>query len=205
MMTKVDPDFSNTFVAVIKNIVLMLAATMLMYSQAVSAKADKSTLNGEYRLGPEDQIEISVWKEDDLNRTVTVRPDGRISFPLAGELMVSGKTVNEVQREISKRIKKYIPEAVTSVSVMKVASYRIYVLGKVNSPGEYVLGTYVDVIQALSLADGLTPYASENNIKIIRRGDGEEKVFEFAYKETKEGKNLQQNIMLETGDVVVVP
>ena len=120
------------------------------------------------RLGPEDELDISVWKEADLNKIVVVRPDGRISFPLVGELLVAGKSVSYVQDEITKKIRKFIPEAIASVSIAKVASYRIFVLGKVKNPGQYILGSYVDVMQALTLADGLTPYASEEDIKIIR-------------------------------------
>lgn len=158
-----------------------------------------------YRIGPEDLLEISVWREPDLQREVLVRPDGGISFPLAGDLAVAGKTPQEVQHAITQRIRKYIPEAVVTVSVKQVSGYRIYVLGKVNNPGQFVVGRYVDVMQALTLAGGLTPYANESGIKIIRTEAGTQKVFPFHYAYVKNGRRLEQNIMLQSGDTVVVP
>lgn len=182
--------------------------SMLLFSSAVKAEmtgSDSGSNTNQYLLGPQDELEISVWKEDDLNKTVVVRPDGAINFPLAGEIFVAKKTVGQVQKEISRKIKNYIPEAVVTVSVAKVAGYRVYVLGKVNNPGEYILGSYVDVMQALTLADGFTPYASENDVKILRRQSGKKLMIEFDYSEVIRGKNLDQNITLLSGDIVVVP
>ncbi len=159
----------------------------------------------EYRIGPEDVLEISVWKEEALQREVLVRPDGGISFPLAGDLLAAGKTVRELQAEITEKIRKYIPEPVVTVSVATVAGYRVYVLGQVNNPGQFVVGRYVDVMQALTLAGGLTPYASGNKIKILRRENDKEIVLPFKYSAVKKGKALEQNIMLKRDDVVVVP
>jgi polysaccharide biosynthesis/export protein len=159
-----------------------------------------------YLIGPEDTLEISVWREEGLQREVLVRPDGRISFPLAGDLQAAGKTAEQVGEEIKQRISRYIPDPVVTVSVAKVAGYKIYVLGQVSKPGEFVVGRYVDVMQALTLAGGLTPYASQNNIKILRRGeDGEEIVLPFRYAAVRNGQDLWQNVMLQSGDVVVVP
>jgi polysaccharide export outer membrane protein len=158
-----------------------------------------------YRIGPEDLLFISVWKEEELQREVTVRPDGGISFPLAGNLQVAGKTVPEVEAEITRRIRRYIPEAVVTVSVKTISGYSVFVIGKVENPGQFTLGRYVDVIQALTLAGGVTPFANEDNISILRRSTGKEIVFKFDYSDVKKGKNLQQNITLQSGDVVVVP
>ena len=159
----------------------------------------------QYRLNPEDEIKISVWKEEDLQGEVLVRPDGGISFPLVGDLKAGGKTIQELQNEIAGKIQRYIPEAVVSVSLVKLAGLKVYVIGKVNKPGLFVLGDYVDVMQALSLAGGVTPYADHDKIKILRRKNGQNIVFPFAYTEVAKGKKLEQNIVLETGDVVVVP
>lgn len=158
-----------------------------------------------YRIGAEDLLFISVWKEEELQREVTVRPDGGISFPLAGNLQVAGKTVPEVEAEITRRIRRYIPEAVVTVSVKTISGYSVFVIGKVENPGQFTLGRYVDVIQALTLAGGVTPFANEDNISILRRSDAKEIVFKFDYSDVKKGKNLQQNITLQSGDVVVVP
>lgn len=158
-----------------------------------------------YRIGPEDVLEISVWKEEGLEREVLVRPDGGVSFPLAGNIQVAGKTPEDVESEITAKIRKYIPDAVVSVSVAKISGYSIFVIGKVKKPGQFVVGRYVDVIQALTLAGGLTPYASENKISVLRRDAGKEIVLPFRYSSIKSGKNLKQNVILKSGDVVVVP
>jgi polysaccharide export outer membrane protein len=159
----------------------------------------------EYHINPEDVLEISVWREEDLRREVLVRPDGGISFPLAGNVEVAGRTVEQVRDELTRRIGEYIPDAVVSVAVVRVAGYQVYVLGKVNSPGQYTVGRYLDVMQALTLAGGLTPFANEDDISIIRRTASGEEVYEFDYSAIKRGRELDQNILLQSGDVVVVP
>ena len=180
----------------------LLTTIALFFSLSANAAVNAGD---QYILGPEDQLRISVWNEEDLDRIVVVRPDGRISFPLVGELMAAGKSVGHVRDEITKRVRRYIPKAIASVSMEKVAGYRIYVIGKVNSPGQYILGSYVDVIQALTLADGLNPYADEKNIKIIRRKNNKDVIHSFSYDDIKKGKSLSKNITLISGDVVVVP
>lgn len=177
---------------------LMLILALAAGNQATAAPED-------YRIGPEDILDISVWKEPDLQRQVLVRPDGGVSFPLAGDIQAAGKTPNEVQEEITKKLRRYIPAAVVTVSVAEISGYRIYVLGKVNNPGQFVVGRYVDVMQALTLAGGLTPYADEDSIRIIRRSPAGERTYRFEYAEVKNGDNLDQNILLKSGDVVVVP
>ncbi|MBX2884509.1 MAG: polysaccharide export protein [Granulosicoccus sp.] len=159
----------------------------------------------EYRIGPEDVLHISVWKEEDLDRKVLVRPDGGISFPLVGDIQVSGRTPLEVQDEIRARLLRYVPEAEVTVSVDKISGYTVFVLGEVQSPGQFTLGRYVDVVQALTLAGGTTPYASESKIKILRRQDGREVVYRFSFTDIERGRSLEQNIILQSGDVVVVP
>jgi polysaccharide export outer membrane protein len=159
----------------------------------------------DYELAPEDVLEISVWKEEGLTKDVVVRPDGGISFPLAGDMQAAGKTAQEIQLEITRRLMKYMAEPVVSVTVMKVAGNKIYVMGKVNKPGEYLAGRYLNVLQALSLAGGLTPFAAEDDIKVVRRQGDRELVFPFNYAEVRKGRKLEQNILLRGGDVVVVP
>jgi polysaccharide export outer membrane protein len=158
-----------------------------------------------YLLGPEDVLKISVWKDEQLTQETVVRPDGMITFPLIGEVIAAGRTLEDVRSEIAKRLVKFIPTPNVTVTVLKVLSYRIYVLGRVNKPGEFLVGHHTDVLQALSLAGGLTPYASENDIKIMRRGGGDQQVFRFRYGDVQKGKDLKQNILLQRGDVVMVP
>lgn len=158
-----------------------------------------------YRIGPQDVLDVFVWREPDLSKQVVVRPDGGISVPLAGDIQVAGKAVKDVQTEITQRMQAFIPEAAVTVSVGQVAGYRIYVLGKVNNPGEYVLGTYVNVSKALAIARGLNAFADQGAIKVVRSENGQERVFNFNYADVIQGKNLQQNIVLQSGDMIMVP
>jgi len=158
-----------------------------------------------YRIGPEDGLEISVWKEETLKSTVLVRPDGGISFPLAGDMIVAGKTAAEVRDELSRRIARFVPEPELTVAVVRVASYRVYVLGRVNKPGDIAVGRPIDVLQALSLAGGMTPFAVEDGIRIIRRVDGRAVPIPFDYSRLRKGGDLSQNIVLKSGDVLFVP
>ena len=159
-----------------------------------------------YLLGPEDVLKVAVWKDEQLTQEMVVRPDGMISFPLIGEVTAAGRTAEEVRLDVTKRLMKYLPTPNVTVTVLKVQSYRIYVLGRVLKPGEYQAGHHTDVLQALSMAGGLTPYAAENDIKIIRRQQGgEELVFPFRYGDARKGRELHQNIVLQRGDVVMVP
>lgn len=158
-----------------------------------------------YRIGPEDALEISVWKEEALKSTAIVRPDGGISFPLAGDVPVAGKTAAEVRDELVRRLSRFLPEPEVTVSVVRVASYRIYVLGRVAKPGDFTVGRTIDVLQALSLAGGMTPFASEDGIRIIRREAGTSVSIPFEYSRVRKGGDLSQNITLKSGDVLLVP
>jgi polysaccharide biosynthesis/export protein len=177
---------------------------------AIGTRAQEATLeaaapNGEYRVSAEDVLHISVWKEEGLDADAIVRPDGGISFPLAGDIPAAGLTPKEIEVEIARRLQRYIPEAVVSVSVIKIQGLRIYVTGKVRTPGQYTVGRYIDVLQALTLAGGLTPYANGGDIKVLRRENGRQVVYKFDYGDIQNGHHLDQNIALQTDDVVVVP
>ena len=164
-----------------------------------------SQLEPGYRLGAEDVLLVSVWKDEQLTREVVVRPDGMFSFPLVGDILAENQTVDDIRGDLVKRLTKYLPNPNVSVAVTKVASYKVYVVGRVNKPGEYVIGHYTDVLQALSLAGGLTPFAGENDIKVMRRVRGEQLAIPFRYGDIRKGKDLEQNILLQRGDVVMVP
>jgi polysaccharide export outer membrane protein len=159
-----------------------------------------------YRLGPEDILDIAVWKEPDLSRKdVLVRPDGGISFPLIGEVQVAGRSVADVRHELAARLRSFLPDPVVSVSLVKILYQRVYVIGKVNKPGEFMMGRQLDVLQALSMAGGLTPFAAANDIRIVRREGGEQVTLPFHYSRIEKGDGLEQNILLRPADVVVVP
>src|SRR5262245_22990364 len=128
-----------------------------------------------------------------------------VSFPLVGDVQAAGRTVEDLRLDIAKRLSRFIPSAHVSVSLTKLLSYRIYVLGRVSKPGEFMVGHHTDVLQAVSRAGGLTPFSSEYYLKIIRQPNGKDVVFEFRYGDAKKGKDLKQNILLQRGDVVMVP
>jgi len=158
-----------------------------------------------YRVAPEDILHISVWHEEGLDQEVLVAPDGRITFPLAGIIRAAGRTLDEIRDEIAQRIEKYVPQPVVTVALKANRGYKVYVIGNVQKPGEFVAGSYIDVMKALSLAGGLTRFAAENKIKVLRRENGGQKAIPFDYAEVVKGRQLEQNIILQTGDVVVVP
>lgn len=172
---------------------------------AASVPVSETPPDTSYLLGPEDVVKISVWKDEQLTQETVVRPDGMISFPLVGDVPAAGRTVEDLRADLAKRLSRFIPTAHVSVTTMKIQSYRIYVLGRVNKPGDFLVGHYTDVLQALSLAGGLTPFAAENDIKIVRRENGTQKTYRFRYGDVRNGTALTQNIVLRRGDVVVVP
>lgn len=158
-----------------------------------------------YQLGPEDVLEVSVWKEPDMTKQLVVRPDGKISYPLIGEIPAAGKTVKQVQEEISRKLEKFVTDASVTVILLKTQYYKFYVTGKVNKPGEFLAGRPTTVLQAISMAGGLTPFASPTSIKVVRKIGGQDQVYPFNYKDVSKGFHLSQDIILQPGDVVVVP
>ena len=158
-------------------------------------------------LGPEDVLEISVWKDEALSKQVVVRPDGKISFPLIGDVVAQGRTVDELRQAVEDKIKAFVPDAPVTVMVIQVGSPKVYVVGKVAKPGVYIMGKSLTVMQVLAMAGGTTPFADKDDVLIIRKEDGQQKSFclKFDYSKVAEGKDLSQNICLKPGDTVVVP
>ncbi|MBI3899651.1 MAG: polysaccharide biosynthesis/export family protein [Gammaproteobacteria bacterium] len=183
-----------------------------MEAQAQNSKTPAKTsaattveTSGGYEIGPEDLLEISVWHEKDLQREVLVKPDGWLTFPLIGNVEAAGKTSPQLENDIKTRLRKYMPDPVVTVTVKQIKGLKVFVIGKVGKPGEYVIGRYVDVLQALTLAGGLTPFAKEADIKIVRKQAGKESIIPFDYSEVKRGHSLEQNVTLRSGDVIIVP
>jgi polysaccharide biosynthesis/export protein len=158
-----------------------------------------------YVVQPGDTLQISVWKEVDLQGPVLVTPDGAFAFPLVGQVDARGKTVTELQKIVTDRLRPYIPDPVVTVSVKEIKGNKVYVIGQVNKPGEFIVNPRVDVMQALSMAGGTTAFAALSDIMILRRASGQQQAIKFNYSDLAKGRNLQQNIELRTGDVVVVP
>lgn len=160
----------------------------------------------DYRLQPGDFVSISVWKENDLKTVALVRPDGGLSFPLVGDVAAAGHTLGQVRDVLAQRLKPYIPDPVVTVAIKEIGGDHVYVLGRVNRPGEYPFSQPVDVMQALSLAGGATPFASLNHIVILHRdSSGEQHATRFRYSQVAHGRDLSQNVLLHSGDTVVVP
>jgi polysaccharide biosynthesis/export protein len=178
-----------------------LAIAMAMTTCALSA-ADSPP---DYTIGPGDVLDISVWKDEALTKSLVVLPDGKISFPLIGELRVGGKTVAQIKAEIEAKIIRYVPDVVLSVDVRQLNSMIVYVIGKVNNPGRFVMTGYLNVLQALSSAGGLNPFAKKGQIKVFHQDGDRTVIYAFDYEEVASGANLSQNIPLKRGDVIVVP
>ncbi len=163
--------------------------------------------DGSYRLSPGDMLEISIWKDDNMRRKVVVLPDGTISYPLAGHFRVAGMTVQEVEAKLVEKLKqgRYYKDVTITVSVMEARGNEIFVIGEVNNPGAFTARRQIDVMQALSLAGGLTEFADETDIVVLRRSQNGQESFPFDYSAVQSGRKLSSNILLQSGDTVVVP
>ncbi len=188
--------------------VLLALALALLCATAPLAPRDAAAqqLASDYRLNPGDVIEISVWKEPELQREVLLLPDGNIAFPLVGTVKAAGRTPGEIQSLVEERLTRYFPEPVVTVSILRVAGNKLYVTGQVNQPGQFTVDQPVDVLQAIALAGGLTAFADEDDIYVLRRAqDGSQRALAFDYDDVSDGSDLSTNIVLQQGDVVVVP
>lgn len=168
-------------------------------------KSKAVDVGANYRVGIGDVILVSVWKDESLTRQVSVLPDGTISFPLIGQVHVAGMTLKQLKTDLTKRLKKYIPDVVVSVQALQLNSQVVYVIGKVNRPGRFELFGDINVLQALAMAGGLNPFAKSGNIKIFRETAKGTKIIRFDYDDVAKGKRLEQNLKLKRGDVIVVP
>ena len=170
-----------------------------------------------YLLAPGDLLEISVWKEESMQKEqILVAPDGNITFPLVGTLMAAGKSISALEIALAAKLADYISDPVVNVKLFQNLGNTIFVIGKVTKPGQYPVNRRIDVMQALSLAGGLTPFADTSwlfndilgdggSIHVLRRVGNKVQVFPFDYNDVLNGKNLEQNILLEPGDTVSVP
>jgi len=179
-------------------LIILLLAFCISYQSAQAE--DKS-----YTIRAGDVLQVTVWKEDGLDREIIVLPDGTIDFPLIGSLNVQGQSTSAAQALIAEKLKKFIPDASVIVVVKAALGHTVSVIGQVAKPGEIVMGHWLTVMQALSQAGGLTPYASESNIIILRRENDKEISIPFPYDDVIRGRHLDKDLALNPGDVVVVP
>ncbi len=171
-------------------------------SEKVSKSADFSST---YIIGPGDSLDINVWKEPDFSRVVVVRPDGKITMPLIGDVVASGLTAIQLQEKLEKLLKEYVEIPKVSVSVTAAHNMKIYLLGNVARPGEIELTKPITVLEAISIAGGLNEWAKETDLRLMRKINGQLKTYRINYKAIIEGKDPSQNIVLKPGDTIYVP
>jgi len=159
----------------------------------------------DYVIGPEDVLKIDVWKEPEMSGTSPVRPDGKISLPLIGDVPAAGMTPTQLTAELTNRLKKYLEDPRVTVSVNAVQSQRVFILGQVGRAGAYPLLPDMTVLQALSTAGGLSQYAAADKIYVLRTDGGKQVKLPFQYKQVLKGHKPEQNIVLRSGDTIVVP
>jgi polysaccharide biosynthesis/export protein len=184
-------------------LVAVMSVFILIGEETSQAQAPHDSPS--YLIGPNDILSIYVWKEPELTREVTVMPDGRVTFPLAGEIVAQGQTVTQLKKAITQKLEKYVTAPEVTVIVKESKSQMIYTIGKVARPGPYPLISSMTILQALSAAGGFTEWADQKNIVIVRRQAGKEIQIPFNYKEFTSGQNLDKNILLQPGDTIVVP
>lgn len=166
---------------------------------------EASQNDAEYKIGPQDLLRIDVWKEAEISRTVPVRPDGKISLPLLNDMQAAGLTPMQLSAAIAEGLKKYVQNPQVTVSVAEINSRRVYVTGEVTKPGAFPLLPDMTVLQALSGSGGFTQFAKLKGIYVLRMENGKQVKHPFNYKDVVSGKAAEQNILLQPGDVVVVP
>lgn len=187
----------------------LVIAVFLIMSAGIETPAfsgmNEAGLAGKaYRIAKADVLEINVWREEDLTRTVTVRNDGKISIPLVDDIQASGKTPVDLKKEIQKRLSEYIENPVVTVIVAAQEGQQFYVMGEVGNIGVYPLGKDLTVVQALALTGGFTEWADKDDIVILRRDNGKEKRIQVDYDEIVSGDDSSQNIFLKANDTVIV-
>jgi len=174
-------------------------------ANADASKPVAATTDPEYVIGAEDVLNVSVWKEPEVTRTVPVRPDGKISLPLINDIQAAGLTPAQLTALIMEKLNKYFTDPQVTVIVTAINSRRIYILGEVNRSGTYQLLPNMTVLQALSGAGGFSQFANLKGIYVLREENGKQIKFPFNYKEVIKGNRPEQNILLKPGDTIVVP
>jgi polysaccharide export outer membrane protein len=185
---------------------VLLSLLALLAVQIVPVGAEeKAPPPGTYRIGAGDVLEVSVWKNEQLSRTVIVRPDGMISLPLLNDVQAAGSTPLQLRDILAKKLAEYIPAAEVSVIVNRVRSFSISVIGSVTKPGHFNLSAPTTVLEALAMAGGLTEFASRKSIFVVRAEPNGNKKLPFNYNKAISENDQGENFLLQAGDVLVVP
>ncbi len=193
------------------------AFLLVVMASMASPQADKEILSrkeaqaevavdaDQYVIGPEDVLYIHVWKEDSVTRTVPVRMDGKISLPLVQEVKAAGLTPLQLKEVLMRKFKEFIENPIVSVTVMEANSFKVYVTGLVRNPGVYRLRSETTVVQIISMAGGFTEWANQKKILVVRKEDGREKRITVNYKKIMSGSNTSSNVLLKSGDTIIIP
>ena len=179
----------------------------LNIAKAIASEKKESveTQQDTYKIGSGDILEIVTWKEPDFMRDVSVRTDGKFTFPLLDDIQAAGYTPMEVKKEIETGLKEFIEDPVVTVIVKNPGSRKFYILGEVANTGEYQLAKELTILQAFALAGGFTEWASKKEIILLRREDGKERIIRVNYKNIIKGKDLSQNVPIKVDDTIIVP
>jgi polysaccharide export outer membrane protein len=197
--------------AIIVALVFMVSVPMVLSQEDKEGPEKKKPepqwmpVSDSYVIGPEDVLNIHVWKEEAFSKTVTVRMDGKISMPLIDDVQAAGYTARHLKELLTKKLEEFIGNPVVSVTVMEANSYKVYVSGEVKKPGVYLLRSETTILQIIPLAGGFTDWANQKKIRVIRREGGREKRLTVNYKKIVSGKDFNSNIILKPGDTVIVP
>ena len=184
----------------------LMAGVVMGFAQTPAGKSDSPRSGGSFVIGLEDVLSIVVWREPELSvKEVVVRPDGKISMPLVNDIPAAGLTPQQLQEAIAERLKDYVASPNVTVTIIKIMSQTVSLVGEVAKPGIYVLGSPMTVLDLLARSGGFREMAKTKKIKIVRKEGDRTIQFDFNYKDVAAGKKLQQNITLRNGDVVIVP
>jgi len=199
--------FANIFITILLLAVQMVVGGCLQQSVQPEWLSVPPT---EFLIGPEDVLIVNVWRNQELSKEVIVRPDGKISLPLIGDVTAAGLTAQALSKHIADALAEFMSSPTVSVQVKEINSYHIFVVGEVGKPGKIVLKSFTSVLQGISYAGGFTTFASRNNVHVVRmvkNGHGEMKqvMIPVPYTDIMQGKNLEANFILKAGDVIVVP
>ncbi len=177
----------------------------LIEGTQVASAGPSPFVTSDYLLGPEDVLDVLVWKNADLSRTVLIRPDGKVSLPLIGDVQAAGLTPSGLRDSIKSRLREYKETPEVSIIVKEVNSYHVFVMGEVVRPGKLLLRSETTLLQALTLSGGFTQYAALDKIVLLRREGGRETRRQLSYKSIVMGKSPEGNIVLKRGDTIIVP
>ena len=186
----------------------LLALAVLGWAPALSAQAQESasgTTGAEYLIGIGDVVVTSVWRNPELEATVPVRPDGKIAFPLIGEVEVAGRTPADLRERLTEGYERFITAPAVSVVIREINSRKVFVLGEVEESGAYDILRPTRLLQALAMAGGLTEYAKKDQVVVLREDGGRDVRFEVSIRAITSGRQIEDNLLLRPGDTIVVP